>query len=551
MEKYGEYLFEAESNDIKECLNSLDREDIECCCEHKIFKRGDNYYQDGMVENIHLNKKANFISATVNGTKEYAVEIYIDNEEIHGTCTCQYFGVCKHIIAVLLSVGDIDIESIKEYDFIQAPTSDNLGFLKSHLEQLPKEELVNLVLKFAPDNFISQIHNSKSDEKDANKIFDKVEKNISDFFNDDELLWNPSGMAAVLINQLNKLKGLESLLPDKIGKLILEIIVDLNDALDEGYLYIDDYYNEEYFEFPEFVNYVVSFIKKLPFKDKINFVKELNKKLCLMSSDTFEEIPEKYKACFNMEETKLLAEYISANIDDLHETIVSDLFNVIEKDLHIEKKEIILVKISNADQKHFISLLELLVSQNRYEHAYDRVQRYLSDNKDFVDNKIIEIYLELCVKTGADLNKAAINSLNHKPNEKILSKLKSLGISDFKPLENILKAKNPYELLSFFEKENRLNEALELISNPNMFADERIFSFFKKNKKILTSEAEQYFIKRIDVNLSEAGEIYYSIIADSIGQLVQINKNLSDKIVEDIRKNYKRRTKLMSMLRGF
>ena len=43
MKKYGEFLFEAGSNNIKECLENLAEEDIESCCEYKIFNRGYDY----------------------------------------------------------------------------------------------------------------------------------------------------------------------------------------------------------------------------------------------------------------------------------------------------------------------------------------------------------------------------------------------------------------------------------------------------------------------------------------------------------------------------
>lgn len=150
MEKYCEYLFDAGADNIKECLQHLTEEDIESCCEYKIFNRGFDYFNDGRVEQIWFNNKANTISAEVIGTKEYSVEIYLDNEEVHGTCSCEYYGVCKHIIAVMMCIVVNGIEYIGENDLMQLPTIKALDFLKSHLQELSKEELINLVMKFAP-----------------------------------------------------------------------------------------------------------------------------------------------------------------------------------------------------------------------------------------------------------------------------------------------------------------------------------------------------------------------------------------------------------------
>ena len=137
MEKYGEFLFEANSDNIKECLAHVTEDDIESCCEYKIFNRGYDYYQEGMVEHLWYNSKANTISAEVIGTREYDVEIYLDNEEVHGTCSCEYYDVCKHIIAVLLNIAENGTEHITENDLVQLPTINSLDFLKLHLQKLP------------------------------------------------------------------------------------------------------------------------------------------------------------------------------------------------------------------------------------------------------------------------------------------------------------------------------------------------------------------------------------------------------------------------------
>ncbi|MGM0407991.1 MAG: SWIM zinc finger family protein [Bacteroidota bacterium] len=551
MGKYGEFLFEAESNDIKECLNNLTEEDVEYLCDYKIFNRGYDYYHEGVVEDMYINQIKNSLSAVVQGTRKYDVEIYIDDEDVLGNCSCEYYDVCKHIIATLLNVIDEGVENISENKVILRSTANSFEFLESHLKNLSKEELIKLVMKFAPENYIVQIQNSKIGKKNALEIFNKVEKNVLGFFQDDELLLDPSDMEAALMGQLNKLKGLENQLPDLIGKLILKIMVEINDAFDEGYLYIDNYYEEDYFESQEFDNYVISYIKQLPFKDKIKFLPELDNTLGQMSYNTFEQIPDKYISCFTEEESKQVANYIIANISNMQESFISNLFDIIERDLSIEEKETILDKISGFKQDHFIALLELLISQNRHKEAYEQVEKYLSINKGFVEDKIIELYLDLCVNTGSDFYKAAMVSINHNPNEKILLKIKSFGVVDIKAFEDILKNKNPNDFLSYLEKEKRLKEAFYFISEKNKFHDNTIFLFFKRNKKDFRLEAEQYFLSRINSNLSGTGESFYAKIAETISQLKEINNKLSQKIVADIRTNYKRRTKLMNMLQRF
>ncbi len=82
-------------------------------------------------------------------------------------------------------------------------------------------------------------------------------------------------MESSLMGQLEKIKGFENILANDIGQLLLKIMQEVNAAFDEGYLYIDNHYHEEYFESPAFDHFVISYIRQLPFTDKMKFLKEL------------------------------------------------------------------------------------------------------------------------------------------------------------------------------------------------------------------------------------------------------------------------------------
>lgn len=552
MEKYGEILFEAESTDLKECLNRLSEEDIESCCKYKIYNRGYDYYHDCRVQQIWYNKKANTISAEVLGTREYDVEIYIENDEVHGSCDCEYYDICKHIIAVLLNIADDGVESIPESKIIQVPTIESVDYFKDYLTKLGKDELINLVMRYAPDSFIRQIQNSKSTQKDATTVIDKVEKKVHDYLNDEELLWDPSGMDAAIMKQLDKLKGFENQIHDRMGKLLIMIMKSVNEAFDEGYLYIDNYYEEDFYESADFNQYVISFIQKLSFENKLSFIRELDKTLDLMNYNTYDEIPNKYGSCFSKEESKKLAEFVQNNRQSISLSFINKVYQVIESELNVESKELILSILSRTgSQEHLLLLVELLNSQNRLTDSYKFLNEFLSNQKGFVDNKIIEFYLNLAKETGSDFEKAAWIALKHNPLEKNLSLIKSYGVSETSVFEELVKNDNPVELLSFYEKEKRFGDALNLISDNNRFYDETIFSFFKKNKKILREQAEEYFLKRIDANLVSTGDSYYEKIAETVSQIKQINTILAKEVLADLRTNYKRRTKLMGMLNRF
>ena len=65
--------------------------------------------------------------------------------------------------------------------------------IRNYLESLTKDELITLILKFAPQSFIDNINSQFASKKEALTIFDKTSKKIDDILSDEELLYNPSG----------------------------------------------------------------------------------------------------------------------------------------------------------------------------------------------------------------------------------------------------------------------------------------------------------------------------------------------------------------------
>ena len=117
--------------------------------------------------------------------------------------------------------------------------------------------------------------------------------------------------------------------------------------------------------------------------------------------------------------------------------------------------------------------------------------------------------------------------------------------------EAILEQKNSGQLVDYLELSGRLHEALALIMRDKSIWDSRVFDFFKKQKKEFPAEAQNHFCKVIDKNLQYTGDSYYYTIADTLQQIKQINAGYAMELVGDIRLNYKRRSKLMSIIAKF
>ena len=71
--------------------------------------------------------------------------------------------------------------------------ADSKAEIRNHLESLTKDELITLILKFAPQSFIDNINSQFADKKEILSIFDKTSKAIDNILSDEELLYNPSG----------------------------------------------------------------------------------------------------------------------------------------------------------------------------------------------------------------------------------------------------------------------------------------------------------------------------------------------------------------------
>ena len=71
------------------------------------FSRGANYYKEGLVKNVHYNSNLGLVEATVEGTEDYSVSVYLNKEEyLDSECNCYAYHKweepCKHIVATLL-----------------------------------------------------------------------------------------------------------------------------------------------------------------------------------------------------------------------------------------------------------------------------------------------------------------------------------------------------------------------------------------------------------------------------------------------------------------
>lgn len=168
---------------------------------------------------------------------------------------------------------------------------------RDYLGNLTKEELVELILKFAPQSFIDAINQQFISEREATKIFKAASKSTLKLFKDEELLWDPSEFERQLAQELETVRGLWNKLPVEIGDLIIKVIEKIEESFEEGYLYIERYDRaDEYVEAEEVNDYIISFVNSLPNDLRSNYVPELKNVLDQAGYGTFSDVLDALKA---------------------------------------------------------------------------------------------------------------------------------------------------------------------------------------------------------------------------------------------------------------
>ncbi len=461
MKEIGEYLFEASSENIGQSLSEIGTDDIQDCCDYQIFKRGEAYYRDGMVQRITHKPRKNVVKAKVDGTELYKLEFSLDQEEVWATCDCLYDDVCKHMVAVLLQIANQGIETVPEAPQVMPSKKESLEIIRKSLKTLSKKELTGLVMKYAPVEYLEEIRNRNAPEIDSAAIFKKAEKEIRRCFKDDELLYDPVGMEAALRKNLLKLKGLEKDLQNEIGELLLFTIRSVDRALDEGYLYLDDWYDDSFFESDEICEYIIAYVNQLPFDLKHIYIIQLDHELNEMSNDTFYAIENSYHRFFGKNEKEKLARLIEQD-HIIPETLVSRLYDFLESGLNDEERESLLKKIIDVDQKHVTALCEIYMNQKRYQENYDLILEHIPEQGRYADENLVLTYLEVANKLGHHPVELSIKALNWKPSLQVLEMIKKLFGSVDQEGEIVVRDRAPEALLTFYEKEDRLEDALLL-----------------------------------------------------------------------------------------
>jgi uncharacterized Zn finger protein len=546
----GYSLFDLDNKSFISYIDNLTEDVIKSNSDYVIYRRGREYYVKGLVKNVNFDRAENTVSAIVKGGEKYKVRIFPENGEIKGFCSCPYEDVCKHIIAVLILISE---KGFDEKPDLTGPKSDrdNKNVLwHKYLDSLSREELTVLVDKYSPPQFRTEIINRNSGKPEAKAIFRKTRGKIENLFKNEELLFSPSEFEGALLKNLNKLKGFESHLKEETEKLILFIIEEVNNAFDGGYLYIDDFQGDDYFESEDFCDFISGFVRQLEFVERIEFLEGLDESLNYMEYSTFEQIGLDFSVYFQKNEKKILSEFLLKNADRVPVSFISRFYKGISEILSEPERIKLLKRLKEENETDLIEYCTILMSNEREEEAFKELDSIILSERAIWNAEINLLYLELSKVLFKDLRTAALRAMNNCPIAKILQQIKHLNIREFSEISEILKSKNPEEYLFYLEKEKLFAEAVDSIRSGRI-SEYVVFGFYKRNKKYVTSDAENFFVERINKELPFTGESHYLKITEALDQISAIDRKRAAEIAEELNTRYKRRTSLIKMISRF
>ncbi len=126
-----------------------------------------------------------------------------------------------------------------------------------------------------------------------------------------------------------------------------------------------------------------------------------------------------------------------------------------------------------------------------------------------------------------------------------------LSVKISKEFTDILRDRNPEDLLAFYAEEGLFDEALQLVNEEDLIRENERLDFFRKHRKRYPGETEAYLVKRIEENLAHTGKQYYANIAESLDLFHRVNPLRTRHIALEIQGNFKRRSNLMHAIKEF
>jgi len=395
-----------------------------------------------------------------------------------------------------------------------------------YLKTLSKEKLIKLIMDFSPESFKKEIILKDTPIDKVNSCLKKISSSLKSILGDEELLYAPIKFQKEISQYMEELKVFVNQNPKRVMKIVFDLILNIEEEYDNGYLWIDRYDDEEYFDFDIFSDEIIALLHRIEDTEvQIKFFMDFRETLENSGYISFS-----YKALDLADKTPLLRYF--------NEESTLSFYHYIEELLSFEEKEkFLLYSMENK------TLISLYIKNDKVNLAIERLEGLLKEDfeLEYVEQlltltSISKERLRLFVSKTIETN--AYGGFNF-----IIDSFKKLD--NIEELESIWKETTPSEYYKYLEKEQRIDEVYALLTS----LPENREAFLKKYKLAYKEEAIGFFNAQITENLKSTGDTYYHKIADALWQLKElIEKEEFKSRVEALKNEYKRRRNFMAIL---
>ncbi len=185
-------------------FRALKWNDLQTWAGEKAVSKGMKYQDEERIKEIKQTPEGSLI-ARVQGSKIYFTKISLENGKLSSTCTCPVEHDCKHGVAAVLEYLELaeqgeEVPVANEGDYLiimarkapglkveEARTSDQISRkeLREYLEQMEKEELINLLMNLSERDSLLSRHLQDM----LNLASGDTEETGGDIYSDLEELW--------------------------------------------------------------------------------------------------------------------------------------------------------------------------------------------------------------------------------------------------------------------------------------------------------------------------------------------------------------------------
>lgn len=548
----------AEGETFAQKLTNLTELHLDSVFPIAILGRGYTSYHDQCIKGMEF--LPGQVNARVAGQEVYETTLTKVDQALFGACTCPFDGRCKHQAALLIYlIKYATKEDFKELDRPEHTARVTPTF-RAYLETLEKEELLELVLRFAPETYEQSILLRFADRETKLKAFNRGKKRIEKLFRRE--LYDIEDFEENLDEIVEELRVLWPHLPEELTGLFVDIIGRVSDSFEEGYLY--DHYGDSSYDGLVFGAYLAEFAAGLPAPLLENLLPKIWEAINGMGYTTFENFFREFLKRLPPEHFVPLKDAVLTHelLFDLDQWSQKEYYEIIQPVLSETERLSLLEELGATNEYFTLKLSEYWEGKSEINKAVQILAEQLissgdrpyyghSSDRGALYRKRIE--LEEKHFDGTETPLFCLHYISELPSEETLRYVGQTIPQKQKDFEAILEQKNPSALAVYLEKENRLVEIPPLFEKyPDRFwgyGEASPYAFFRRHKNIFQKGALKVFEHVLEQELLHTGDRHYEVVTKTLLEIRSLkDPDAFRRQLIEIKAAYKRRRNLMALL---